>query len=287
MELGNDITMILESLNHPAADQVTSSLASLVPDSDTSHRVHSMYSVSSLRALPDSERVRNLAWRLSSLENVRNRRVVKPVKKQLRSATASANMKPTVLEPISDPVNDEFDYVAHIRKISQDEYYQQPLVTKPLMTNQSLLTNSFASTQMDLLDSTPNSKTISCSNCSTTSTPLWRRSSNGDILCNACGLFYKLHGVIRPITKKITTPPGQKTASAATSQYNSPEMFKQQSQSDIFHVHAPGLTKTSHSISSISESDVGMDEFLDFHMDIDRDGMEVFKDDYDWLKMGI
>jgi hypothetical protein len=31
-------------------------------------------------------------------------------------------------------------------------------------------------------------KAAVCSNCSTTSTPLWRRSANDELLCNACGL---------------------------------------------------------------------------------------------------
>ncbi|ORX82828.1 hypothetical protein BCR32DRAFT_292387 [Anaeromyces robustus] len=44
--------------------------------------------------------------------------------------------------------------------------------------------------------------TIVCSNCGTTKTPLWRRNANGESLCNACGLFYKLHGVVRPISMK-------------------------------------------------------------------------------------
>ncbi|OUM59197.1 hypothetical protein PIROE2DRAFT_23345, partial [Piromyces sp. E2] len=43
---------------------------------------------------------------------------------------------------------------------------------------------------------------IVCSNCGTTKTPLWRRNANGESLCNACGLFYKLHGVVRPISMK-------------------------------------------------------------------------------------
>ncbi|KAA8912182.1 hypothetical protein TRICI_003584 [Trichomonascus ciferrii] len=41
-----------------------------------------------------------------------------------------------------------------------------------------------------------------CNNCGTTTTPLWRRSPEGHPLCNACGLFYKLHGVIRPLSLK-------------------------------------------------------------------------------------
>ncbi|KAI9022201.1 hypothetical protein J3Q64DRAFT_1645773, partial [Phycomyces blakesleeanus] len=41
-----------------------------------------------------------------------------------------------------------------------------------------------------------------CSNCKTTSTPLWRRNPKGQPLCNACGLFFKLHGVVRPLSLK-------------------------------------------------------------------------------------
>ncbi|CAK7228188.1 GATA type transcriptional activator of nitrogen-regulated proteins [Sporothrix eucalyptigena] len=43
---------------------------------------------------------------------------------------------------------------------------------------------------------------IACQNCSTTITPLWRRDENGRTICNACGLYYKLHGVHRPTFMK-------------------------------------------------------------------------------------
>ncbi|CAB4057822.1 GATA3 [Lepeophtheirus salmonis] len=33
----------------------------------------------------------------------------------------------------------------------------------------------------------------SCSNCKTTTTTLWRRNHDGNPVCNACGLYYKLH----------------------------------------------------------------------------------------------
>lgn len=43
---------------------------------------------------------------------------------------------------------------------------------------------------------------MTCSNCSTTDTTLWRRNTQGEPVCNACGLYYKLHQVNRPISMR-------------------------------------------------------------------------------------
>lgn len=52
------------------------------------------------------------------------------------------------------------------------------------------------------LQSTARREGTSCANCKTTQTTLWRRNQNGEPVCNACGLYYKLHNVDRPITMK-------------------------------------------------------------------------------------
>ncbi|PVH18442.1 uncharacterized protein CXQ87_001369 [Candidozyma duobushaemuli] len=45
-------------------------------------------------------------------------------------------------------------------------------------------------------------KPTECQNCHTVKTPLWRKDPSGNTLCNACGLFLKLHGTMRPLSLK-------------------------------------------------------------------------------------
>ena len=65
-------------------------------------------------------------------------------------------------------------------------------------SNQDLLSTSLPSKK-------PRGKkhtSTTCFNCGTSTTSLWRRDGAGNPLCNACGLFFKLHGVVRPLSMK-------------------------------------------------------------------------------------
>lgn len=43
---------------------------------------------------------------------------------------------------------------------------------------------------------------MACTNCHTTTTSLWRRNVKGETVCNACGLYFKLHNINRPLAMK-------------------------------------------------------------------------------------
>uniref|UniRef100_A0AAR5Q1P6 GATA-type domain-containing protein n=1 Tax=Dendroctonus ponderosae TaxID=77166 RepID=A0AAR5Q1P6_DENPD len=62
---------------------------------------------------------------------------------------------------------------------------------------------------------------LTCTNCQTAQTSLWRRNAHGEPVCNACGLYYKLHMVARPLSMKKDTiqtrkrkPKGSKSGQA-------------------------------------------------------------------------
>ena len=44
-----------------------------------------------------------------------------------------------------------------------------------------------------------------CTNCSTSVTSLWRKNDDGKVVCNACGLYRKIHGQDRPLKMRKDT----------------------------------------------------------------------------------
>ncbi|KAJ2963504.1 hypothetical protein NQZ79_g1491 [Umbelopsis isabellina] len=61
-----------------------------------------------------------------------------------------------------------------------------------------------------------NRTALVCANCQTTTTPLWRRDEANNTICNACGLYYKLHNVHRPVTMKRSTIKRRKRVAVTT-----------------------------------------------------------------------
>lgn len=278
-------------------------VADLVRDlDDASLKIFSMYQHK--KYLPHNQRVLNIAWRIQNQKLLGMNR---------SKVTKSVPQRQIQHKQFPDLAVDEFDYVAHIRRISQEEYgleqlppgtltanseavflsentdlrlenydYKRPgtksmlssllvrltpsahapSAVNPASMNLSLSVggesqfghnrqnslmdvdgkahgaeidgnppaNSFLSSYINSLESTlkhdyklaqvsPLAQTqptpaplvhsrldtsssrpsLQCTNCHTRTTPLWRKTNQGDVLCNACGLFYKLHGILRPL----------------------------------------------------------------------------------------
>lgn len=95
-----------------------------------------------------------------------------------------------------------------------------------------------------------------CTNCFTQTTPLWRRNPEGHPLCNACGLFLKLHGVVRPLSlktdviKKRNRGSGNTMSSVGT---GSTRSSKKSSRKNSI-VQTPTTTPTSSKAPNESES---------------------------------
>ncbi|KAJ8663256.1 hypothetical protein O0I10_000494 [Lichtheimia ornata] len=52
--------------------------------------------------------------------------------------------------------------------------------------------------------SNANNSGVECANCHQTQTPLWRKNDRGEPVCNACGLYSRLHHRDRPIEMRKT-----------------------------------------------------------------------------------
>lgn len=85
-----------------------------------------------------------------------------------------------------------------------------------------------------------------CTNCFTQTTPLWRRNPEGHPLCNACGLFLKLHGVVRPLSLKTDVIKKRNRGSGNAPVGASSARSSKKSSRKNSIAHTPVTTPTSH-----------------------------------------
>lgn len=220
------------TLPQPAAAYGTIALADLFADADsTLMQIYKMYSQK------NPVLAQEYSWRTQKL-SVGNR-IGKPKK------------------DTHEGRGDDFDYVAHIRRISQE--YPDLVISSDLpRTPPPVISHDTE---------------IKCNNCHTRTTPLWRKNHAGEMLCNACGLFYKLHGVLRPFSDGDNKDVGKSLATPSLEQVLPIVENKKQEQADAVRAD-PMIFETKDKFNPV----------IDFQLDEDLFGLPPLEDD-GWMDL--
>ncbi|KAI8370805.1 hypothetical protein EDC96DRAFT_93586 [Choanephora cucurbitarum] len=87
-------------------------------------------------------------------------------------------------------------------------YYKQYNAHRPLHVRNKTHTiraHPYGERVSPIITKEPPEDNQECANCHQTQTPLWRKNERGEPVCNACGLYAKLHHRDRPAEMRKTT----------------------------------------------------------------------------------
>ncbi|KAJ3225926.1 putative electron transfer flavoprotein subunit, partial [Chytriomyces hyalinus] len=142
---------------------------------------------------------------------------------------------PSDFPSISIPYTSSSSSSSAIYPTNHHQQYSPTQTTSPKASTPTLPSNPHHNSTRKL---EPTKHGVVCVNCETTSTPLWRRDDYGRPICNACGLYYRLHGVNRIVTGKATVIRRRNRLSTAA-MAAATAMVNAQQPNSISHQHQP------------------------------------------------
>lgn len=89
-----------------------------------------------------------------------------------------------------------------VKKQQQQQHQHQQSSNTNTATSQAAALTAAAANLLRPLLSHPPVDVPRCANCLQTNTPLWRKNENGQAVCNACGLYSKMHNRNRPLAMR-------------------------------------------------------------------------------------
>ncbi|KAI8884993.1 hypothetical protein K501DRAFT_284564 [Backusella circina FSU 941] len=217
-------------------------IATLDPNEDPlSSQIWKVYSQAK-DSLPNGSRMENLSWRLMAktlrlkegkpTETSKSVQVLEEPMMQQQQDDLYTHSSNSIHIPTDFDYYNPSQYPEFGSYTSVDSYlgdgFSLPTTPQNSMSFEDMMlglymdppSDQYTHSSMDLFqeEERPQQR---CSNCDTTTTPLWRRDPYQNPLCNACGLFYKLHGVQRPLCLKTNVIKKRNRSRADTSSSSS------------------------------------------------------------------
>ncbi|CAO3617713.1 unnamed protein product [Mucor hiemalis] len=165
----------------------------------------------------------------------------------------------------------------------------------PVQQQATLLPSPPTEAQSTLSEPTIIESGQECANCHQTQTPLWRKNDRGEPVCNACGLYAKLHHRDRPAEMRKTTiqrrrrdwnAEEEQSEEVDEQQVQQEEIEQQPNQDSMEDIMSPVLTEVASPVSctpSLSPTTTplaGLEaedtRFVTLLLQMDRDQMHGF-----------
>ena len=91
-----------------------------------------------------------------------------------------------------------------------------------------------------------------CSHCQSTKSPLWRRGAQQEVLCNACGLYWKHHGSYRPLALKAAADRKQESTEPSGNNFITSVQVEKRPTRDHNNSQSGGKAFTFHDYQKVS-----------------------------------
>ncbi|KAI7893250.1 uncharacterized protein EV154DRAFT_502202 [Mucor mucedo] len=148
-----------------------------------------------------------------------------------------------------------------------------PPSPSPVVPLASLSPTTTPSVEPKVIQDEVNMMGQECANCHQTQTPLWRKNERGEPVCNACGLYAKLHHRDRPAEMRKTTIQRRRRDWNSDEDEEEPDVVMSPPTSPVTTTTPPQQQSTLSPMAGLETEDT---RFVSLLLQMDRDQMHGF-----------
>ncbi|KAF5346610.1 hypothetical protein D9757_014286 [Collybiopsis confluens] len=174
----------------------------------------------------------------------------------VRTSTSNPGADGPASASVTSAVTSRSNASTTVPLVSGNSTTPTPFTSKPPLKSAgaSFKAGRGTAATMNNLNNIPGGQKAECSNCGATHAPLWRRGLNDELICNACGLYCKLHQRPRPKTMRNRHGKGRSANNAPR-----PETVEVMAQCYNCHTTATPLWRKDDEGKTMIRSSAGQD----------------------------